>query len=53
MKKNWTKEQVATTLLVMWNALEALIFIIPLLDHFLRYEMQNSLRMLSFEGKIT
>ena len=34
MKRNWTKEQLAATLLVMPNALEALIFIIPLLDHF-------------------
>ena len=52
MKRNWTKEQLATTLLVMPNALEALSFIIPLLDHFLRREMQDSLRMLSLEGKI-
>ena len=32
---------------------QALSFIIPLLDHFLRREMQDSLRMLSLEGKIT
>ena len=53
MKRNWTKEQLAATLLVMSNALWALSFIIPLLDHFLRWEMQDSLRMLSLEGKIT
>ena len=52
-KKNWMKEQLATTLLVMSNALGALSFIIPLLDHFLRWEMQDSLRMLSLEEKIT
>ena len=36
MKRNFTKEQLAATLLVMLNALDALSFIIPLLDHFLR-----------------
>ena len=53
MKRNWTKEQLAATLLVMPNALGALNFIIPLLYNFLRLEMQDSLRMLSLEGKIT
>ena len=53
MKRNWTKEQLASTLLVMPNALGALSFIIPLLDDFLRREMQDSLRILSLEGKIT
>ena len=53
MKRNWTKEQLFATLLVMPNALRALSFIIPLLNHFLRWEMQDSLRMLSLEGKIT
>ena len=53
MKRNWKKEQLVATLLVMPNALRALSFIIPLLDHFLRWEIQDSLRMLSLEGKIT
>ena len=53
MKRNWTKEQLASTLLVMPNALGALSFIIPLSDHFLRREMKDSLKMLSLEGKIT
>ena len=53
MKRNWTKKQLAPTLLVMPNALRALTFIIPLLYHFLRWEMQDSFRMLSFKGKIT
>ena len=53
MKRNWTKEQLASTLLVMLNALGALSFIIPLSDHFLRREMKDSLKMLSLEGKIT
>ena len=53
MKRNWTKQQLVATLLVMLNALRALSFIIPLLYHFLRREMQDSLRMLSLEGKIT
>ena len=52
MKRNWMKEQLVSTLLVMLRAPGALIFIIPLLDHFLRREMQDSLRMLSLEGKI-
>ena len=53
MKRNWMKEQLAATLLVMSNALGTLSFIIPLLDHFFKREMQDSLRMLSLEGKIT
>ena len=53
MKRNCMKEQLVATLLVMPNALGALRFLIPLLDHFLRWKMQDSLRMLSLEGKIT
>ena len=53
MKRNWMKEQLAANFLVMPNAHKALSFIIPLLDHFLRWEMQDSLRMLSLERKIT
>ena len=53
MKRNWMKEQLAATLLVMPNALGALSFIIPLLDNFLRREMKDSLRMLSLKEKIT
>ena len=45
------KDQLAATLLVMSNVLEALRFIIPLLYQFLRQEMQDSLRMLSLGGR--
>ena len=46
-------ERTVSCYFVMSNTLGTLSLIIPLLDHFLRLEMQDSLRMLSLEGKIT
>ena len=62
MKRNWMKEQLDATLLIMLNALRALSFIIPQLDHFLRqknarffedveFGREDNIRSIVFEEK--
>ena len=52
-EKKLDKKTVSCYFVGYSEPLGALRFIIPLLDYFLRREIQDSLRMLNLEGKIT